>query len=191
MYSATPPAVRKVSVSGGATTTLAIEGQSVSPQNCYWRIVLEGGNVYWSSGGTSGPVSCATKKVSLNGGAITTLIDYPFLGDFTADDSYAHFSEFRSNSPTIFKLPVNGGASTVVATNAAAWVMTNFGSRLSWIDLGRDTFGWIDKSAVNGLGTCIPEELLIDRLSAAEGIAVDSSGLYVTETQTGTIYSVQ
>lgn len=183
------PAVRKVAVSGGAVTIIGSGGGFVNPQDCYWRIAVQGGSVYWSSGGTSGPISCAVNKVSVNGGTVTTVIDYPYLADFTVDDSYVYFSD-GSTSLSIRKVPVGGGATSVVAYNAAGWVMTNYGSRLYWVDLTQDKVASIDKSASEGVPIFVPGELLIDRYSAFEAITVDASGLYVTETQTGTIYVV-
>jgi hypothetical protein len=69
--------------------------------------------------------------------------------------------------------------------------MTNYGSRLYWVDLAQDTVAWIDKSAAGGLPTYVPGGLWLDPLLAYEGISVDASGVYVTETQTGTIYGVR
>jgi hypothetical protein len=183
------PTVRKVGVSGGAATIIGSGGGFVNPQDCYWRIAVQGSRVYWSSGGNSGPVSCAVNTVSVNGGTVTTVIDYPFLADFTVDDSYVYFAD-GSSGPAIRKVPVGGGTASVVAYNAAAWVMTHYGSRLYWVDLAQDTVASIDKSADGGTPTFVPGDLLLDRYLAFEAITVDASGLYVTETQTGTIYVI-
>jgi hypothetical protein len=86
---------------------------------------------------------------------------------------------------------VTGGDITLVAGDAAGWVMTQFGPRLYWVDIAHDTVGWIDKSTVAGLPSLIPGELLLDLYGVYEAITVDDSGLYVTETQTGTIYAVR
>ena len=183
------PAVRKVGVTGGAVTLIGSGGGFVYPQDCYWRIAVRGGNVYWSSGSPTHPIGCAINKVPTSGGTVTTVIDYPYLADFTVDDSYAYFSDGGSTL-AILKVPVNGGSTSVVAYNAAGWVMTNYGSRLYWVDLAQDTVAWIDKSANGGSPTFVPGELWLDPFAAYEGITVDASGLYVTETQTGTIYGV-
>jgi hypothetical protein len=183
------PAVRKVSVTGGAVTVIGSGGAIVSPQDCYWRIALRGGNVYWSSGSPTYPVGCAVNKVSANGGTVATVIDYPFLADFTVDDSYVYFSDGGSVL-AILKVPVNGGATSVVGYNAAGWVMTNYASRVYWVDLAQGTVAWIDKSANGGSPTFVPGELWLDPYAAYEGITVNANGLYVTETQTGTIYGV-
>jgi hypothetical protein len=183
------PAVRKVANTGGPVTTVANEGIGVNTQDCYWRIALQGSNVYWSSGGTEWPIGCAVKKVSVNGGDVTTVIDYPYLADFTVDDSYVYFSDGGENF-AIRKIPVTGGGVTLVAGDAAGWVMTQFGPRLYWVDIAHDTVGWVDKSTVAGMPSLIPGELLLD-LWAYEAITVDDSGLYVTETLTGTIYVIR
>jgi hypothetical protein len=187
---ASAPVVRKVGVTGGAVTVIASGGGVVYPQDCYWRIAVQGGFVYWSSGGASGPISCAVNRVPTGGGTVTTVIDYPYLADFTVDDSYVYFSDGSPNL-AILKVPVSSGATSVVAYNAAGWVMTHHGSRLYWVDLAQNTVAWIEKSATGGLPTYIPGELWLDRYAAFEGITVDANGLYVTETQTGTIYGVR
>jgi hypothetical protein len=184
------PTVRKVSVSGGAVTILGSSGGFVNPQDCYWRVAVQGGYVYWSSGGTSAGISCAVNRMATSGGTVTTLIDYPYLADFTVDNSYVYFSDGGPNY-AIYKIPVGGGAASLVASSAAGWVMTNYGSRLYWVDLAQDTVAWIDKSAAGGLPTYVPGGLWLDPLLAYEGISVDASGVYVTETQTGTIYGVR
>ncbi len=183
------PVVRRVSVNGGTSTTIASESTFVNPQDCYWRITVQGQYVYWSAGGNSGPVSCAVKRVGVNGGVVETVIDHPYLADFAADDSFVYFSD-GSSALAIRKVPVAGGTPSLVANNAAAWVMTQYGSRLYWVDLVTDTVGSIDKSADGGSPTFIPGGLLLEPSLAFEGLTVDSSGLYVTETQTGTIYRV-
>jgi hypothetical protein len=184
------PAVRKVSVSGGAVTIIGTGGGFVNPQDCYWRIAVRGGFVYWSSGGTSGGVSCAVNRVPTGGGTVATVVDYPYLADFTVDDSYVYFSDGSSNY-AIHKVPLGGGAISLVSSSAAGWVMTNYGSRLYWVDLAVGTVAWIGKSATGELPNYIPGELWLDPLLAYEGISVDASGLYVTETQTGTIYGIR
>jgi hypothetical protein len=161
----------------------------VNPQDCYWRLAVRGGNVYWNSGSPTYPVGCAVNKVSTNGGTVATVIDYPFLADFTVDDSYVYFSDGGSVL-AILKVPVNGGATSVVGYNAAGWVMTNYASRVYWVDLVQGTVAWIDKSANGGSPTFVPGELWLDPYAAYEGITVNANGLYVTETQTGTIYGV-
>jgi hypothetical protein len=186
----TAPVVRKVPVAGGAVTTIAREAVFTNTQDCYWRIAVQGSNVYWSSGGTNSPIGCAVLKVSVNGGPVTTVVDYPYLADFTVDDSYVYFSDGGQNF-AIRRIPVTGGDITLVAGDAAGWVMTQFGPRLYWVDIAHDTVGWIDKSTVAGLPSLIPGELLLDLYGVYEAITVDDSGLYVTETQTGTIYAVR
>lgn len=183
------PVVRKVSVTGGSATIVASEGAFVNPQDCYWRITVQDQHVYWSTGGNSGPISCAVKRVGLDGGAVETVIDYPYLADFAVDDNFVYFSD-GSSALSIRKVPVTGGTPTTVAFNAAGWVMTQFGSRLYWVDLLVDSVGWIDKSAEGGSPMFVPGGLLLEPTLAFEGLTVNSSGLYVTETQTGTIYVV-
>jgi hypothetical protein len=184
------PAVRKVSVSGGAVTIIGTGGGFVNPQDCYWRIAVQGGFVYWSSGGTSGGISCAVNRVPTGGGTVTTVVDYPYLADFTVDDSHVYFSDGSSNY-AIHKIPLGGGAISLVSSSAAGWVMTNYGSRLYWVDLAVGTVAWSEKSATGELPNYIPGELWLEPLLAYEGINVDANGLYVTETQTGTIYGIR
>jgi len=181
------PVVRKVSVNGGATTIIGSEASFVSPQDCYWRLAVQGPHVYWSAGGSSGGVSCAVKRVGVNGGTVETVIDYPYLAEFAVDDSFVYFAD-GSSALVIRKVPVTGGTPSLVASNAAGWVMTQYGSRLYWVDLLQDTVAWIEKSAGGGSPTFIPGGLYLEPSLAFEGLTVDSSGLYVTETQAGTIY---
>jgi hypothetical protein len=187
------PIVQKVPVAGGAAVTLALEATTPRPQDCYWRIVVDARNVYWSAGSTTLPIGCAVKKVPIDGGAITTLIDYPQVTDFTIDASTLYFGEIGSYYPgTIQKTPIDGGGISLVATSVVPWVMTNTLGELIWLDPWEGGIRVFDKAPgtpVTGAVT-VPFDLEMDPLRAAEALVVDSSGLYVTETATGTIYRI-
>ena len=186
------PVVQKVPVAGGAPVTLALEALVPKPQDCYWRIAVDARNVYWSAGSATLPVGCAVKKVPLEGGAITTIVDYPRLSDFTIDANTLFFGELGAYPGTIQRTPIDGGGISLVATSVVPWVMTNTTSEIIWLDPWEGAIRVFDKAAgtpVTGAVT-IPFDLAMDPLRAAEALVVDSSGLYVTETATGTIYRI-
>jgi hypothetical protein len=186
------PVVQKVPVAGGAAVTLALEASNPKPQDCYWRIAVDARNVYWSAGSATLPVGCAVKKVPLDGGAITTLIDYPRVSDFTVDANTLYFGELGTYPGTIQKTPIDGGGISLVATSVVPWVMTNTASELLWLDPWEGGIRVFDKAAgtpTTGAVT-VPFDLEMAPLRAAEALVVDSSGLYVTETAAGTIYRI-
>jgi hypothetical protein len=139
------PVVQKVAIGGGAPVTLAPVSSTTNPQDCYWRIAIDAQNVYWSQGSTTHRVGCAVKKVPINGGAVTTLVDIAFLADFTVDGVDVYFSELQS--PTIQKTSIDGGPLTLVAEGSAApLVLINDANNPYWIDLQFDTIGRISKA---------------------------------------------
>ena len=186
-----PPLLQKVPVAGGTPVTLVAEATIANPQDCRWRIAVDAQNVYWSASGTSGPISGAVKKVPISGGTVTTLVDYPYLMDFTIDGTSVYFSEFGSSPGSIRKAPLSGGTSTSVLASTAAWVLSNDPARLYWIDLQHSMIGWLAKTAAAGTAAALlPGTLLLDPRSAFEELTLDGGFIYITETQTGSIYSV-
>ena len=185
------PTVQKVPISGGAPVTLASEpAMEWGPQDSYRRIVVDSQHVYWSSSGKSGPISGAVKKVPISGGSVTTLVDYPYLADFSVDGSNVYFSELASNAGSIRKVSLSGGVVSSPMTTRPAWVLANDASRLYWIDERYGMVGLMSKTGdIETAPTFIPGALQLD-WRALEGLFVDSSGLYVTETHTGNIYFV-
>lgn len=186
------PSVQKVPVTGGAVVTLSAGlGFSSGPQDCYWRIAVDTQNVYWSDNSSSFPIGCAVKKVPIAGGASTTLVDAPYLRDFTVDGSNVYYSEFSTNLPTIKKTPVNGGATTTVASNVIPWVLANDSNNVYWIDPSQTALGGIGAVSKTG-GTAtflVRKNLETDVLLATEGLAVGVNGLYWTEAVGGKIYT--
>lgn len=188
------PIVQKVAVSGGTPVTLANEAIVANPQDCEWRIAVDAESVYWSSGSATSPVGCAVKKVAIGGGAVTTLVDLPYLVDFTIDATNVYFSELGSNPGAVQKVPINGGAASTVATNVVAWVLSNDANHLYWLD-PRPNFAsiaWISKAVGTPTSAAIgiPILLSMDPFIATDALVADPSGLYFTETQTGSIYSM-
>jgi hypothetical protein len=181
-----PPVVQKVPVGGGSVVTLSNDASFVYPQDCYWRIAVDSQNVYWSTGSSTIPVNgCAIKKAPIIGGATTTVVDTAF-GDFTVDGINIYFSA----SSSINKIPVSGGSISTVATNVVPSVLANDSLNLYWIDPSQSQPGGIGKvSEAGGNATFLVSKILkTDPLLAAEGIAVDQSSVYWTETIGGTIY---
>jgi hypothetical protein len=181
-----PPVVQKVAVTGGAPTTLSAEGVYSSPQECYWRIALAGGNVYWSAGASQAtPVGCTVKKVPLNGGPTTTVVEVPFMRDFAVDANNVYFSEFHVG--TIQRVPVGGGTPTTVIS-ALAWVLASDANRLYWMDALNNNVEAAPKAGTGSNGPIVlPVTLASDTMIAAEGLAVVAGGLYATSTQSGDI----
>ncbi len=179
------PYLQKVPVTGGAPILLANEAVIANPQRCYWRIAVDAQNVYWSAGSTIFPVGCAVKKVPIGGGSVTTLVDQPYLRDFTVDATDVYFSDVG----TIQKIPIAGGPITPVATGVTVWVLANDATRLFWIDPNYATIGGISKTPGTPPGGAfsLPITLQMDPMTAAEALVVDQGGLFCTETPAGDI----
>lgn len=180
------PIVQKLAVAGGVPIILANEAIDPAPQDCYRRIALDQAYVYWSEGSSVHPVGCAVKKVPLNGGAVTTLIDQAFLADFTVDGVSLYFSEF--SGLTIQRMSIDGGATSTVATSVAPLVLTNDADNLYWLDFQYDTVGTISKAGGTTNASMLPIDIAMDPFLALDGLLVTSEGLYFSEAQTGSIY---
>jgi len=183
------PVVRQLTLAGGGPVVIANEANFVNPQDCYWRIAVVDQAIYWSEGSTTHGVGCAIRKVPVNGGAVTTLVDQAFMADFTVDDIYVYFSEFE-NTGSIRKLSVNGGASVEVASDVYAWVMANDAENLYWLDLQRGSPAGMEKTSGPTDWVTIPIDVFMDPFLVFEAVLVDQLGFYVSETQTGSIYRI-
>ena len=183
-----PPVVQKVASAGGTPAVLSAEATLVQPQECYWRILLAGGSVYWSAGSASPtPVGCAIKQVSTAGGATTTVIDVPFMRDFTVDSNNIYFSQVQSPTGTIQKIPLGGGTPTTIVSGVVAWVLTGDANRLYWMDAFSNSIAGVSKTAAGTTPFTLPVTLSSDTMLAAEAVTVTAGGLYVTSTQSGQI----
>jgi hypothetical protein len=183
--------VRKVPVSGGAVVTLAADSGFGYPQNCYWRIAVDAQNVYWSDPSSSFPIGCAIKKVPIAGGAVTTLVDFAYLADFTVDGTNVYFSELGSNPGSIRQVPVNGGPVAVLTGNVTAEVLAVDATNLYWVDPSRSGGIWsIAKSGgPAGAATLLAlGPLATDPLLAYEGLVVNQNTLVWSETLANAIF---
>ena len=190
------PAVQKIPTAGGAAVTLATgQGMSSGPQECYWRIAVDAQNVYWSSNSTQYSIGCSVRKVPIDGGDTTTLVDFAFLRDFTVDGTNVYYSELGTNPGSIQKISTNGGPITTVVTNVVAWVLANDENNIYWIDPGLNGgIGIISKTEQQGGafdGVLLGGAVFTDPLLAAEGITVEQGNIYWTETLGGDIYSIK
>ena len=183
------PVVRQLTLAGGGPVVIANEANFVNPQDCYWRIAVVDQAVYWSEGSMIHPVGCAIRKVPVDGGTVSTLVDQPFMVDFTVDDINVYFSEFE-NIGSIRRLSVNGGASSEVASDVYAWVMANDAENLYWLDLQGGSPGGMEKTAGPTDWVTIPIDVLIDPFLAFEAVLIDQTGFYISETQTGSIHRI-
>ena len=180
--------VRQLSITGGSPLVIANEGNAANPQDCYRRIAVVDQAVYWSEGSTVHPVGCTINKVTVNGGAVTALVDQAYMVDFTVDTVNVYFSEFDTNA--IRRVSVNGGAISLVASDVYAWVMTNDADNLYWLDLQWGNPGGMAKADGPTDWLIIPIDLLMDPFLAFESLLIDPTGFYVSETQTGSIYRI-
>jgi hypothetical protein len=183
------PVVRQLTLAGGGPVVIANEANFVNPQDCYWRIAVVDQAVYWSEGSMIHPVGCAIRKVPVDGGTVSTLVDQPFMVDFTVDDINVYFSEFE-NIGSIRRLSVNGGASLEVASDVYAWVMANDAENLYWLDLQGGSPGGMEKTAGPTDWVTIPIDVLMDPFLAFEAVLIDQTGFYISETQTGSIHRI-
>jgi Carboxypeptidase regulatory-like domain len=194
----TDPAVQKIPTTGGAAVTLAAaQGIFGGPQECYWRIAVDAQSVYWSTTSSQYPIGCTVKKVPVDGGATTTLADFPYLRDFTVDGENVYFSELGSNPGSILKTSLDGGPITTVVTNVIPWVLVNDTHYLYWYDpRSQGGSGGIEEIAKKGQegvaeAAHLTGPLATDPMTAAEGIVVEQGSLYWTESLSGDIYSIE
>jgi hypothetical protein len=190
------PAVQKIPTAGGAAVTLATgQGMGSGPQECYWRIAVDAQNVYWSSNSTQYSIGCSVRKVPIDGGDTTTLVDFAFLRDFTVDGTDVYYSELGTNPGSIQKISTSGGPITTVVTNVVAWVLANDENNIYWIDPGLNGgIGIISKTEQQGGafdGALLGGAVFTDPFLAAEGITVEQGNIYWTETLGGDIYSIK
>jgi len=183
----TGPTVRKVPLGGGTVETLSVSTAFTYPQDCYWRIAVTGGFVYWSAGSTQFPVGCSILKVPVGGGSTTTLVDVGYLRDFTVDGTDVYYSELSSPIPYLRKVSVNGGAVSTVATNVVPWVLASDDANLYWVDPSAG-IGTVPKRG----GTAsflVPYPLETDVFLATEALLVTPDAAYWTESVSGDIYT--
>ena len=127
----------------------------------------------------------------LGGGGETTLIDEPYVADFTVDGENVYYSEFAGSS--IQKLPVVGGDSTLFANSVAGLVMTNDASRVYWLDAQRDTVGFISKADGTDPGdvTFVPALLDMDPTLVFDNLTIDAGSILLSESQTGSLLGIE
>jgi hypothetical protein len=176
------PTVQSVPVTGGAPVTLAVEGLVTGTQPCYWRIAVDAQNVYWTSNQTTSAVGCSVRKVPLRGGAATTVVDFPYLRDFTVDGGSVYFSELSGG--TLQKIGTDGGAATTVASGVSAWVLASSLGRLFWLDPKGAGVSFVSETG----GTPVwMGGTLSDPTLVADAVAIDPSSVYVAVGQFGLI----
>ncbi len=187
------PMVQQIGVAGGMPLTLSAGGMFGSPEDCYWRIVVDSQNVYWSTTSSQYPVGCAIDKVPIGGGSVTTLVDYAYFADFTVKGPTIYFSELGTNPGSIRSVPVAGGPSTSVVADVVAEVLTSDATDVYWIDPRRIGGGGIGAlSRANTLGSLLlASPLVTDPTQELEGIATGPGGLYFTDTVLGSILSIK
>jgi hypothetical protein len=179
------PTVQSVPVTGGVPVTLAVDGLDTSTQPCYWRIAVDAQNVYWTSNQTASPVGCSVRKVPLGGGAATTVVDYPYLRDFTVDGGNVYFSELGSR--TLQKIGTDGGTASLVVSGVSPWVLVSGMGRLFWLDPKGLGPAFVSETG----GTPAPLACLhSDPSLVTDAVAVDPSGVYCAEGQAGFIESM-
>ena len=187
-----PPVVYEVPVSGGSVITVSNGSSTVNPQDCYWRIALDAQYVYWSTGSPTYPIGCTVKRAPITGGGpTTTIVDAAYLADFTVDGTNIYYSDLSSPTPSLKKVPVNGGTTSTLATNVVPSVLANDNANVYWIDPSQTYPSGIGKlSKAGGNASYLVSKIVdTDPLTAREGVSVGASGIYWTETLGGTIYT--
>jgi hypothetical protein len=106
-----PGKIYKAPKNGGTPTLVVTDSESVSP------VVTNGQDIVFRS-----VTSNAIKRVSVNGGTVTTLTTLGHsLADIGIDDTYIYWNDQTSNVPSnvpthVYRMPIAGGSPTLVAT---------------------------------------------------------------------------
>ncbi|HTO56413.1 MAG TPA: carboxypeptidase regulatory-like domain-containing protein [Pseudomonadales bacterium] len=174
---------------GGAPVVLA-QDAAPDPTQCYWRIALDAQNVYFSaSSSQQGVLTCGVRQVPKAGGVANSLVDMDGVRDFTIDATNLYFSVSDSQHAYIGKMPLAGGATT--GTSADAWVLTNTGGRLYWIDPQETAIVTVSKSgpdAAMSLVAPISTDLVNLMEYVRDSIVGDPSGVYWSEARDGNVF---
>jgi hypothetical protein len=107
-------AVRRVAKTGGAVQTLA------SGLSFPLGLTLAGGNVYFGESGIAvGNTSSGLRRVPVDGGAVTKLLEGLAVGPIAVDDTNAYFAVFRLGTGLIdiLRLPLSGGTPFTLVAN--------------------------------------------------------------------------
>ena len=164
--------VQKMPVTGGTATVLS--SALAGPPG---PIRVRKGYVYWIDHYDK------INKVSVAGGKVTTLAsDLSFLNDVAVDDTNVYFSE--QDTWRIRRISINGGPimTLVIPFTFPPYFLAVDNQNLYW--LSQEEVGAIPKAGGNL--TTIASDLLRDPFSNGS-IAVDSTGVYWTETVAGEI----
>lgn len=167
-------AVKKVSINGGPVTVLAAGLSSPS------GLAVDSTDVYWTENGQS------IKKVGVNGGTIQVLVGLSgggfISGAIALDQSYVYYSQNMINTG-LYKVSINGGSSVAITNN---WYSIGI------LDTSSNIYGYnnaITKIALSD-GTSTSLSLLGPPAPPVNGMAVDSTSVYWTDTSSGKIMYV-
>ena len=183
--------VQAVATSGGTPVTV-VAPITVGAATCYPRIVVDLNNVYWTSGSSVAASGCAVRQASLQGGAVTTILDDAALTDFTIDATTIYLSRQTSTTASIDKAPIGGGTMTPMAQGAAAASLVNNATHVFGIDAHGVAIevpktvtsvgsGWLGPAA--GVGS--NPQVALDDLSVGP-----NGWLYLTSSQSGAIVAL-
>jgi hypothetical protein len=170
-------AIVKVDISSGTTTTLVIWTTPHFTGDA-GDIAVDATSLYWTDiyGG-------AIKKVSINGGIITTLATGLYNpGPIAIDSSNVYWAEPNDVDPfgKIKKTSINGGTETVLAIysfNRAKLAVDS--GYVYWIDSDGEN-GWsVGKVHISGGEIAIlARGQFVNGSSSAQALAIDSSSIY-------------
>lgn len=156
-----PPAVRKVSLTGGTATTMVA---AVAPRG----IAVGANNVYWADRASGGPGVIMQR--ALAGGTPTTVASG--LGDPRAvavDPTSVYWTDFKNG--TVMKAPIGGGTATTLATGQGGpaalavdsadvyWINYNDGNVVAKVPI---TGGSATVMATGTAGLSDPEDIALD-----------------------------
>jgi len=185
--------VHSVPVSGGTSVVLnPNDATGFSLPECYWRLVVDHQNLYWSAPTSTGGIGCSVKTVPVSGGDVRTLVDVPYLEDFAVDGTRLYYAELGTNPGSIETVPLAGGSPSLVASNVAVDVLAQDDRNVYWLDFSSSSGIYaIAKNGANGSQTRLfPGPLDTDPSLEHDALLVVPGTVFFSQAADGALIAV-